>query len=147
MDLSSLTPIDDQPALQELSIDLVLEDVSLAAPATLVAGPAYRVKGRNQGLQAAGPFQVAILAGLKAKLSDVAPRTIVELPGLRAGESFDLTLRLPVSSMRMIAGAESRPIPFTHLFVAVDFLNSVPESDETNNLAIIRRADLEAPGE
>src|SRR5262249_16799473 len=42
--------------------DLVLEDVKLVAPATLVAGPAYRVKFRNQGTAVAANFEVAILA-------------------------------------------------------------------------------------
>jgi len=36
------------------SADLVLEDVHLASPATLVAGPAYTVKFRNQGTADAG---------------------------------------------------------------------------------------------
>ena len=48
-------------------IDLVLEDVTLASPATLVAGPAYTVKFRNQGTRPAGKFQVAIIAGFNEK--------------------------------------------------------------------------------
>ena len=54
-------------------IDLVLEDVKLASPATLVAGPAYTIKFRNQGTKAAGKFEVAILAGLAGKLTADAP--------------------------------------------------------------------------
>ena len=38
----------------------------------------------------------------------------------------------------------NKPVAFTHLFVIVDLKNAVPETDKTNNTAIVARADLEA---
>jgi hypothetical protein len=127
-----------------MSVDLVLEDLVLESPATLVAGPAYRVKFRNQGSQAAGKFQVAILAGLEGKLTDNAPRGIVEVPDLAAGDVGEVTLRLPVGAMKMVSAAQEQPTTFSHLFVAVDLQNSISELDETNNLAIVERSALDA---
>ena len=57
----------------------MLEDIQLAAPATLVAGPAYTVKFRNQGTDSATKFQVAVLAGIDDKMTADAPRGVVEV--------------------------------------------------------------------
>ncbi len=95
------------PPLVTEGADLVLENIELAAPATLVAGPAYRVKFRNQGTAAAGKFEVAVLAGLDAKLTAEAPRAVVEINSLAAGQSGEVTLRLPQSAMNMAGGTAS----------------------------------------
>jgi hypothetical protein len=143
---SAASPTNDPPAgdaqAKPTGVDLVLEDVTLASPATLVAGPAYTVTFRNQGSQAADKFQVAILAGMDEKLTDDAPRAVIEVASLAAGESKKVTLRLPQSALRLI-GADEKPLAFTHLFVAVDFLNAIAEADETNNTAVVDRAALE----
>ncbi len=124
--------------------DLVLENVELAAQATLVAGPAYRVKFRNQGTQAAGKFEVAVLAGLDGKLTADAPRAVVEVNSLAAGQSGEVTLRLPQSALQMTGATNGKPAVFTHLFVAVDLMNTVVETDETNNTAVIERVIVDA---
>jgi hypothetical protein len=126
-----------------LAVDLVLEDVQQASPATLVAGPAYKVTFRNQGTEPAGKFQVAIFAGLDGKLADRAPRAVVEVASLAAGEVKTVTLRLPQKALRLI-DADNKPVVFSHLFVVVDVKNAVPETDKTNNGAVVARADLEA---
>lgn len=122
--------------------DLVLEDIKLASPATLVAGPAYTIKFRNQGTEAAAKFQVAVLVGLVGKLTNDAPRAVIEVKSLAAGASGEVTLRLSQSALKL-AAADGRPTAFTHLFVAVDLMNAVAETDETNNTAIVERAALE----
>jgi hypothetical protein len=123
--------------------DLVLEDVQYVEPATLLVGPAYRVKFRNQGAEAVGTFRVALFAGMDGRVSEDAPRATVEVPGLAGGESRELTLRLPRTAMTLTSAATGRPAAFTHLFVAVDLDNGVNESDETNNVAIVERTLLE----
>jgi hypothetical protein len=123
-------------------IDLVLEDVKLAAPATLVAGPAYTVTLRNQGMAPAGQFVVAVLAGLDGKLAQNAPRGGIEVSSLAAGEVKEVTLRLPQKALQF-AGPDGQPTAFTHLFVAVDPMNAVAETDKTNNTAVVERAALE----
>ena len=120
----------------------MLEDVKLAAPATLVAGPAYTVKFRNQGTEAAGKFQVAILAGLDGKLTEDAPRAFVEVSSTAAGEAKEVTLRLPQSALKL-TGVDGKPTFFTHLFIAVDLMNTVAETDKTNNTAVVDGAALE----
>lgn len=123
-------------------VDLVLEDVQYVEPATMLVGPAYRVKFRNQGLTAVGKFRVALVAAIDGQASEQSPKALVEVAGLASGESSEVTVRLPVSAMKL-AGADGKATIFTHLLVAADFDNSVDESDKTNNVAIIERSMLE----
>jgi hypothetical protein len=125
-------------------VDLLLEDVQLVEPATMLVGPAYRVKFRNQGLTAAGKFRVAIVAGLDGQASEQSPKTLIDVAGLASGEASEVTVRLPVSAMKL-ASANGQATVFTHLLVAADFDNSLTESDKTNNVAVIERTMLEAP--
>lgn len=136
-------PVAEPPAGK---IDLVLEDLKLASPATPIAGPAYRLKFRNQGTQVAGNFQVAILAGMQGKLADDAPRAVVEVPGLFAGESMEVTLRLPAKAMAMTMENHPRPVACTHLFVGLDFQGVIAELDESNNIAVVARTEIDAAG-
>jgi hypothetical protein len=129
-----------QPAA---AVDLVLEDVQYVEPATMFVGPAYRVKFRNQSRQVLGAFAVAIFAGVDGKLAESAPRAVVEVAGLAAGEASEVTLRLPAAAMKLVSSDAGRPVGFSHLFVAIDATNAIAEVDETNNLAIVDRAALE----
>jgi CARDB protein len=130
--------------LEASSADLVLEDIHLAEGATLIAGPSYRLKFRNQGTAAARKFQVALLAALDAQLTNKAPRALVEVPGLAAGESMEAILRLPKSAMRLASTTTGQLGEFTHLYLAVDFQNTVAELDETNNVADLERLAVDA---
>ncbi len=125
-------------------VDLVLEDVQYVEPATMLVGPAYRVKFRNQGLSAVGQFRVALVAAVDGQANEDSPMTLVEVAGLASGEAGEVTVRLPVSAMKL-AGADGQATTFTHLLVAADFDNNVVESDKTNNVAIIEREMLEQP--
>jgi len=104
------------------SVDLVVEDVQMVQPATTVAGPAYRVTFRNQGLQAAGAFRVGIFASVDGQVSDEA-ESAVEVPGLAGGATSEVTLRMPLS-----ASSEQ-------LTVVVDADEVVAETDKDNNAA------------
>src|SRR5262249_31712353 len=114
-------------------IDLALEDLQFAQPATLVAGPAYRVKFRNQGTQAAGKFRVGLLGAVGGKASPDAPRAAVEVPALAAGQTGEVTIRLP----------RSASAAYSELVVAVDLDGAVSELDKDNNVALVERAQLE----
>ena len=118
------SPTDSAPALTApakmpaaitapTGIDLVLEDVKLAAPASLVAGPAYTVTFRNQGTATAGKFQVAVLAGLDGKLTEDAPRAFVDVSSTAAGEAKEVTLRLPQSALKL-TGVDGNPQETSH---------------------------------
>jgi hypothetical protein len=110
-------------------VDLVLEDAKLFEDATLVAGPAYSVRFRNQGISSSARFVVAIAASGDGKLSPLAPKATMEVPGLLAGESRELTLRLPRCE-------------FSYLIISVDSTDVVRESDESNNGAVLARGAL-----
>ena len=122
------------------SANLVVEDLQMVEPATLVAGPAYRLTFRNQGSVAAGAFRVGIFAALDNRLTD--SHAVVDVPGLEAGKTAEVILRLPQSALRLVsAGGHSG---FDKLAVLVDVDQRVQESDKTNNAAVLDRASLEA---
>jgi hypothetical protein len=129
--------------LADTGIDLVLEDVKLAAPATLVAGPAYTVTFRNQGTADAGKFQVAIAAGFNQQLKGNDPRAMVEVPSLAAGEVKEVTLRLPHKAM-LVEDNGGGLVPFRYLAVMIDATSAVAETDKTNNAAVVESAGLES---
>jgi hypothetical protein len=129
-------------SIADTGIDLVLEDVKLAAPATLVAGPAYTVTFRNQGTADAGKFQVGIAAGFNQELKGNDPRAMVEIPSLAAGEVKEVTLRLPHKAV-LVEDNGKGLVPFRYLAVAIDATNAVAEIDKTNNMAIVEQAAVE----
>jgi hypothetical protein len=111
------------------NVDLMLEDAHLAAEPTKLAGPAYTVRFRNQGLIAAGRFVVAAVTSQDGQYDDQLPRAVLEVPGLAAGDSMDVVLRLPRGD-------------FNFLILYVDASNAVVETDKTNNAAVIERDAL-----
>ncbi len=136
-------PAGVEPQVAQSAADLVLENIEQVAPATMLVGPAYRVTFRNQSEQTVGAFHVAIYAGTDGKMAADAPRAAMEIAGLQGGEVGEATLRLPAAAMKM-ASTNSRHSGFSHLVVAVDVTNDVAELDETNNVAIVERAALDA---
>ncbi len=130
-------------AVQTGSVDLLVEDVQVVEPATLLVGPAYRVKFRNQGMDAIGNFRVGIVASLAGRVDENSPNAIVDVAGLAGGEAGEVTLRLPLTAMKL-ASTSGQTTAFTHLLVAADIDGSVSELDKTNNVAVVERADLEA---
>jgi hypothetical protein len=123
------------------SADLVVEDIQVVEPATLVAGPAYRVKFRNQGSAAADAFQVGIFAALDNQLT--SSQAVVAVPGLAAGATAEATLRLPQSAVKMVS-TSSHQSGFDKLAVMVDVDQQVHENDKANNAAVVDRSSLEA---
>lgn len=116
--------------------DLVLEDLQLVANATANAGPAYRVQFRKQGSVQAGDFYVVVLAGTSTTITEDAPRAVMHVASVVPGEAIEAILRLPASSMQMTDASGVRR-SITHLFVSLDFTDSIVEVDEINNLAVV----------
>ena len=121
--------------------DLALEDIQLAAHATAIAGPAYRLQFRNQGSSEATDFYVVLLAGVGSAPAEDAPRAVLHVANVPPGEAVEAILRLPAAAMQM-TDVHGNPAELTHVFVSLDFADSVPEIDETNNLAIVEAAVL-----
>lgn len=123
------------------SIDLVVEDIRQSEPATMIAGPAYLVKFRNQGLAATGAFKVGIFAVIDGNLTE--SQAVVDVQGLEAGQVTEITLRLPQSALKLV-NATGTATGFDKLAVMVDVESTVAESDKANNAAVIERSVLEA---
>jgi hypothetical protein len=121
--------------------DLVVEDIHLAEPATLLAGPAYRVKFRNQGMGSTGPFRVGLFAVLDNAMT--GSQAVVDVAGLAAGQMAEVTLRLPQSALQTVA-ANGQSTTFNRLAVSIDSDGTVNETDRSNNAAIVDRAAVEA---
>jgi hypothetical protein len=121
--------------------DLVLEGVEFIEPATLIAGPSYRVKFRNQGTGTATNFKLALVASLDREIAADAPRAEVEVATLAAGQTSEATIRLPRSAMRL-AGPSGTAAPFTHLHVKLDAAGTIQDATPTNNVAVIEQSTL-----
>jgi hypothetical protein len=106
------------------SADLVLVDAKLVAPATALAGPAFAVQFCNQGLAAAPRFVVAAVTTADGQYRDDAPKSAIEVPGLAAGQSKEVVLRLPRTASQ-------------YVILALDPNGSVNELDKVNNSAVI----------
>ena len=74
------------------------------------------------------------------KLTD--SHAVVDVPGLEAGKTAEVTLRLPQSALRLVSA--SGDSGFDKLAVMVDVDQKVQESDKTNNAAVLDRAPSEA---
>ncbi len=99
--MNSSAPVANPPAPVLSNTDLLLEDIQLEAPATVVAGPAYRVRFRNQGSQDAGKFVVAIFAALDGNVNEQSPKAVIEVPTLPAQQATEVVLRLPQAVMML----------------------------------------------
>ncbi len=111
------------------SVDVVLEDAKLVSEATKLAGPAYSVTFRNQGLAPSGRFLVAAVTSQDGQYDENAPKAVLDVPGLASGESKDVVLRLP-------------RVEFKYLILVVDANGDLTESDKTNNAAVVERGSL-----
>ncbi|QDT75771.1 hypothetical protein [Lacipirellula limnantheis] len=140
---AAATEASAEPAAPALlsNADLVLEDLQLAAQATAIVGPAYRVQFRNQGSTAATDFYVVLLAGTSATATEDAPRAVLHVASVAPGEAVEAILRLPAAALQMTDASGARR-EMTHVFVSLDFTDAIGEIDETNNLAIVEAVAL-----
>lgn len=140
--VNDVTPVAATAPTGTNGVDLVLEDIQYVEPATMLVGPAYRVKFRNQGLAAAGGFRVAIVASVNGTADAKSPMALVDVADLGSGQSSEVTVRLPRTAMQLTT-ADGQTTAFTHLLVAADFDNLISEADKANNVAIVARTQLE----
>lgn len=125
------------------SVDLLVEDITLASPATKVAGPAYKIIVRNQGSEPAAKFHIGLFASLDGKVGEQNPKAFLEVRDLAPNTSGEYTIRLPKSADKMLDPISKETKPFTYLATAVDFFGVQAEADESNNTAIVPRAEID----
>jgi len=129
---------------QEAAVDVALVDVRFcdSGDAASKLGPRYRVTVRNNGLVDAGQFHMVVLAGLDKTPKMDAPASLVQVIGLRSGETKAFDVRLPVESLAMSVDATGNPAPFATLFVAVDSHEELNDSDRSNNGTVMNRVEI-----
>jgi len=124
-------------------VDLLVEDISLAAPATKVAGPAYKITVRNQGSEPAAKFHIGLFASLDGKVNDQVPKAFLEVRDLAPNTSGEYTIRLPKAADKMLDPESKETKPFKNIAIAVYFFGTQLEADESNNAAMLLRSEVE----
>lgn len=131
------------PQLGNAPVDLVVENITFAEPATKIVGPAYKIQVRNQGSQPAAKFHIGLFASLDGKVNEQSPKAFLEVLDLAPNTVMEYTIRLPKSADKMIDPATKETKPFTFVATAVDFFGTQPEGDETNNTAVLPRDEVD----
>lgn len=125
-----------RPMLPELE----LTDVNLVSDGSASAGPTYRVAFRNNGPVASYPFKVSLVAVL-GTIHDLSPIAAASIPTLAPNAVGNVEIQLPANVMTM--GVPTQPlVPFDTLVASVDSFNQVPETNELNNLAVMKRVAI-----
>jgi hypothetical protein len=122
-----------------IPVDLVIENIRFAEPSTMLVGPAYHIQVRNQGSEFAAKFQIALFASVGGVVNDECPKALLEVRDLAPGAAIEYTIRLPLTAEMMLDPATQQARPFSHLAAVVDFFRIQPESDESNNTALLPR--------
>ncbi len=123
-----------QPILAA-GVDLELLDVRLVdeGDAARNLGPRYRLTFGNRGTDAAGNFQVMLMATADGTPTQGAPMATAEINGLASRQVLSADVRLPLSAD--LATLEK-------FIVVVDSATQVVEADENNNVALLERAKI-----
>lgn len=125
-------------------VDLLVEQVILldtGDPAQNL-GPLVRVVLANRGNAGAGRFSLGLYASLRNEPNPEMIPAGLDLPGLPAGASEAVDVRLPVQALAMMEAGQPMPQTFRMLFVVADVQNEVLEGEKRNNLVPISSADL-----
>jgi hypothetical protein len=125
-------------------VDLVLDSIELAQPATPTSGPVYRIRFHNQGTVDAGAFRVGLVMGFDDRPIEDSPRAVADVPGLAASQGAAVELRLPLGSTKLATASAANSSEFSFLAGAVDVDEAVSESNKTNNVASVSRGELQA---
>lgn len=127
-------------------VDLVIENIRLVAPSTMLVGPAYNIQVRNQGSEFAAKFHIALFASVGGVVNDQCPNAMLEVRDLAPGAAIEYTIRLPLTAEMMLDPMTQQPRPFTHIASVVDFFRMQPEADENNNTALLPREVVDNVG-
>jgi hypothetical protein len=106
-------------------------------------GPAYRVSFRNNSaLDINHAFSVGAMASTSRQLSKEFPMAAVQVPGIKAGSTMAVEIRLPLEAQRMGVNYMGQTVPFAYLYVVVDSNNQINDSNRNNNSAFQGRLDI-----
>ena len=103
-------------------------------------GPVFEVTLRNNSQETLEDVTVSAVAVL-GQIHGQCPTSVVSIGQIGAGETMGIRIQLPASSMVM-GPVGSSVQPFETLVVAVDSLDELIESNELNNVLILRRGEI-----
>lgn len=133
------TPLPHLASTSQLG-DLVLLDVHLVAEGDAAQGPVYQVSFRNAGQCAIRDFRISVV-GVLCRITPTSPCRMVNVSCIEAGETKCVEIQLPTTAMAMGTFA-TQPQPFDTLIVAIDSFDELVECNESNNVAILKRAEI-----
>jgi hypothetical protein len=131
----------ERPALVDLEL-IAIRFVDLGFPHKKL-GPAYRVRFRNAGSDdTTAPFWIALAADNGQQPTHAAKSASRQIAQLKAGGELSVDIRLPWEVMTMGSDSTGRAVPFSTLFVSLDTLGQIAETDERNNAARLARGEI-----
>jgi hypothetical protein len=119
--------------------DLQLLDVQMISDGGPQQGPLYQVSFRNNSKVMASNFRISLVAVL-GQIQQSSPIVTVDVPQVAAGQIGTVQVQTPALAMAM--GPAGNVVPFDTLVVALDSFHELIESNELNNIAVLKRADV-----
>ena len=120
--------------------DLELVNVVLLADASPTQGPVLEVVVRNQSQRSIDGFQISVV-GVATRVHAQCPTARGLVSQLAAGSVGVFQLQLPATAVSNGPQGQ-QPVGFETFIVAVDSFDELMESNELNNVRIVRRAEL-----
>jgi hypothetical protein len=133
------------PAAVARPIDLELVGLQLVDEGSVEEqiGPRYRIWTHNNGSTAIHTeFKVAILAADGDQPKPESPQVAGRVSAIEAGQTLAIELRLPVTANELGRDAQGNPVAFSKLFVWIDSLREIKESNENNNATLMARGEI-----
>jgi hypothetical protein len=103
-------------------------------------GPVFEVALRNNSQAVLENVTISAVAVL-GQIHEQSPTSVLSIGRIEATETISIRIRLPASSMVM--GPVGTPvIPFETLVVTIDSFDELVESNELNNISVLRRSEI-----
>jgi hypothetical protein len=131
--------------VQTVAVDVELVDVRQidAGDVQQQLGPAYRVTfHNNSAVDINSAFSVGAMASTSRRLSKEFPMATVQVPGIKAGATMAVDIRLPLDAQRMGVNYMGQNVPFAYLYVVVDSSNQLNDVNRNNNSTFQGRVDI-----
>lgn len=134
----------EQLRLPHLSVglnpgDLTLTEILRVSPGHAECGPVFQLTLHNCSNVPIGNFEVSIV-GVARRIQIHSPTANATIQRIEAGQELTVQMQLPAACMSMIC--QDGPRPFDHLIVALDSYDVLLESDEANNIHILKREEI-----
>lgn len=103
-------------------------------------GPVFEVTLRNNSQETLEHVTLSAVA-VRGQIHGQSPTSVVSIGQIGATETISIRMQLPASSMVM-GPVGSAVQPFETLVIAVDSFDELIESNELNNVSILRRGEI-----